>query len=129
MAVLSLFLTGAVFGTPTQQPRQPKPPVQRPQKPPRPLPAPKNRNPDATIERIRKTLHLTDSQVFQLRPLVSDRNSELDMLDQSGEKAELRKAEAQRVQQRFESALRILLTSEQAYQFDRLVLSKPGTFH
>src|SRR5688572_12397821 len=128
MALLSLLLTCNLSPVWAQQPRQPKAPVERPPKEPKPLPAPKNRNPEGTIERVRKALRLTDSQVFQLRPLISERNRQFDEVDQSRENASYRKTETQRIQDRFQSELRAILTLEQADRFDRAVLAKPGTF-
>jgi hypothetical protein len=129
MALLCLLMTCSVSPLRAQQqPRQPKAPAERPPKDPKPLPAPRNRDPEGTVDRVRKALRLSANQVFQLRPLVHERNRQLDEVDQGRENASYRRAETQRIQDRFQSELRAILSLTQVDLFDRAVLARPGTF-
>ena len=116
-------------GQQTQKSQQ-RSPAPRPEKPPRPARpvAPNIRNSEATIQRLRKAFRLSDDQVFQLRSLVNERNLELAQARESDGNAQSRRAEADSIQDRFQSDFRRILTPEQVERFDKQVLSKPGIF-
>ncbi len=110
--------------TPRERPPKPEK-LPKPEKPPRQAP---NQNPDATIERIRKALKLSDQQAFQLRPIVYNRNSEITQAYEDDGNATSRRRILDDIQKRFESDLRAILTTSQADRFDHEVLAHPGTF-
>lgn len=120
MVRLTLGLLVLLYPALAQQPRPPKP-----EKPPKIAPV---KNPETTVERVRKLLKLNGDQVFKLRGLVTDRNLQLAQAYEQNQNSQARKAESDAIQRRFESDVRAILTLEQAAKFDHEVLIHPGAF-
>jgi hypothetical protein len=115
---------------PSAQPR----PQPRPQREPTPRPEPRrerqvqiNRpNSDAAIERLRKSFRLTDSQVFQLRPMVYERDRQMVEMQEQERNAQARKSLGQSIQDQFQREFRTILTPTQAEQLDFEAVRRPG---
>lgn len=111
-------------------PTTPKPePPPKPERPPRTVNIPRYlENPEATIERLRKAFSLSDQQVFDLRPLVGNRNRDAIGILQGDGNAASKNSEIRTIQDRFEDEFRRILTAGQTQRFDKEVLARPGLF-
>lgn len=128
VSIMLMCLVSPAWAQQSKVPKQtPKLPQQRPEKPPRFVTV---KDSAPTIERLRKMLRLNGDQVFKLRPLVDERNRQLAQVQEQEQEgnAPSRKSESDSIQKRFQSDLREILTLDQAAQFDREILARPGSF-